>query len=502
LASFDFSTPLKVTVTYENCEDALSESEHDNFYECATPKLYNEYKTEENQYSKEYQNDESPPLINLDIENQYKMKCSCQRNHSENYIDVEPMKKRKCTQEANVNHAPNKSVFAVEIFVADRNKDIEKVIDKNRNTENAIDDTNKTQQTDKANTIKDFNDLNGYLNDLLFKVSESLIYVLEAYHLHLGNFIRYNDVKFVQESKKRYLHVRNHFFQLSYCTATTIILSRENDTKFIDDFLYNTVVVAKEKKQLLLTAQQIKPFFYDMISWVKQKKDLRNVPISNAPLLRRQLALPPKSMTAINPQSVASSNITVLNNMIREKTFQKNFNQPVRLHNIVSPNQAQIPSQTLLNHQQTRPNVDRLLSQSNVGAARNYNNRNNFSCSELHGTASTMFNRHRFDDSNRLPSNEAPLNQERYVDNCNPMNMRFLTSYEPLRQWNPQSSITENQEFNRNSDQFHIHSQDNIETLRSSVSTDSGFISPHQSGSPTYNMVRCNQTFYIGKWIF
>ncbi|KAL4707762.1 hypothetical protein ACJJTC_001708 [Scirpophaga incertulas] len=145
--------------------------------------------------------------------------------------------------------------------------------------------TNSLRQINEKKDDK-INEVNNYVENLLTKVSKALLYAMDAYYIHIGNVMkRQNDTLFIQNSKRRYERIKQHYFQLAYCTTDTIILPQENNDEFTQEFLKNTIKIAQELTMKTLTLQEVQPFYYDLILWVKNMKK-KTVELSPSSLLR------------------------------------------------------------------------------------------------------------------------------------------------------------------------------------------------------------------------
>ncbi|RVE44558.1 hypothetical protein evm_010804 [Chilo suppressalis] len=384
-----------------------------------------------------------------------------------------------------------------------KNPDIDEPQSNNNNL-NKIETKDATVAPLKNN--KNNKDSNNYIDDLLTKLSESLLHILEAYFNHISNVHLYNINDYrLQDSKRRFNCIKHHFFQLSYCTTNVIILSRENDTKFTDNFLDSTMKLAKQKN-MKISVQQIQPLYYELISWVKQVKKMQTLPINpvipnynNSSELRKYLARPPVSSAM--PDSINSSpkaKVSIHNSDTQKPEIRISLETDSQSNDIIKNRQLEYSSPNYYNRN-TQPgfaHVEQRYPNSQLLRSNNYqfgynltNDVQNFcrpNVSEVTATATTNKFKDCVAHENRCMVANCLCQNPSKVDMANPMNIRLPPTYQEANVWKNVS--TRENRYDNISKQYEDanNAYSNMDNI---LRPDSGFISPQQLNSPLENMV-------------
>ena len=151
---------------------------------------------------------------------------------------------------------------------------------------------------------------NTYIEDVLNKLSENIVRIMETFYYYgvkKGNVI---DLK----NENMFNHIKSYFFELSYTTVQSIILPQEQNERFINTFLDNTVQIANSKfKKWRCHRGHVLPFFKELIAWTKQKREYikkneRPCPSKQNVILKQQLIKP------LAPLNLPLSEIVTNNN--------------------------------------------------------------------------------------------------------------------------------------------------------------------------------------------
>lgn len=155
---------------------------------------------------------------------------------------------------------------------------------------NGSNDTLYKPQND-INNLSIFN----YFKELLSTVSEHMIYVMKSYQfyhrVHKNNNV---DQRLLEKAKNDFLRTRNHFFDLSYSSVLNIILPRYNDVTFVKIFLTNTVEIARSKFNNY-SYEHMQSLLLDMVTWVRKRQEqIQNMNVSSTvnSLLAQELQKP------------------------------------------------------------------------------------------------------------------------------------------------------------------------------------------------------------------
>lgn len=281
MAKFDFKTPVKITLLFEDSDDDLEivnenhqagnfETEINNStLEENSRKKNLQIETESQQNSKDSNETLLKQLMNATLKDLLNKTCRTGNQSKENELDKtipnlqidkpgnifnEPVCKCKISSEASFKQ-PAYFTFGAQ---------------------------NKTRQTKQYvahhhdHTTRAPLSLGG---DLLNTLSENLISVMVSfYHYRLNK----KDGDDYQKRKEAFIQLKDHYFELSYHTMVSIIIPQEHNKYFTNIFLQNTVTIANNKPGLGTCHRgHLEPIFIELLIWSKFKKSIIDQKVLN-----------------------------------------------------------------------------------------------------------------------------------------------------------------------------------------------------------------------------
>ncbi|CAG9786676.1 unnamed protein product [Diatraea saccharalis] len=500
MAIYDFNKPINVTIAYDDDnEDDTEVKSH--FYDCPTPKIHKETESENCKDKPKISTKkikDRPTVIQMLKENLLSKKDSKKKKKKKNYKKNKTSTEKK---ELDTNHSKLQESAKI-------------TTDKSLHSEKDLNDKDNGSKTDEKNDNGLKNnyssiDSDHYIDDLLTKVAEALLHILEAYFIHVANVqLNNSNPRIVQESKRRFNRIKQHFFQLSYCTTNIIILSRETDSKFTE-FFFNQTMKLAESKNMNITVQHIQPLYYELLSWAKQAKEIRSLPITpailtsnNTPELRKHLSQPTISSNNTysannNSQQHSTAKVSIYNSDSHKKEIRITLepslnNNPTKNHPLEHISQQHLNKNVqprFPTNEQIHSNIAPLRYNNFESGLYWHNNVRNFYMPNVPVVSATTANRDTFGNHNRCMAANC---QCQNINIVNPMNIRHPPTYNETIAWKNVTPRIEN-EPEYNTTKPNEDTNNTFYSIDYVRSPDSGFISPQQLNSPLENKVRVNE---------
>lgn len=113
--------------------------------------------------------------------------------------------------------------------------------------------------------------VDNYLKILLNTVSQHMLYIFDSYQYYVELTKISTSTTLIQNAKNNYFNIRRHFFDLSYSTVVSIIIPKSNEPSFVKNFLTDTVEMG-HSMSYNCSYEQIEAMYSDMITWVQKRQ--------------------------------------------------------------------------------------------------------------------------------------------------------------------------------------------------------------------------------------
>lgn len=174
----------------------------------------------------------------------------------------------------------------------------------------------KTQKSPTpANETQEF----VYVNKLLYRVSDSLLYIIKAFSLHTVVQNSNEDQNQINKSMTNFLRLKYKLFQLCFVIVENIMVPNAGNEEFIRQFTVDTIKLGSERS-VVCTQQQIEEVLKELLAWTHEKKNAHN----NTQVTIKEI---------LENHKTGSNESTFNNNLLLKTQLQK----PLKLPNNNSP---------------------------------------------------------------------------------------------------------------------------------------------------------------------
>lgn len=336
LASYDISKPTEVILSFDESDG--EQSPNTDFDENTT----NNHLSKDIKRSKAVSNRDSETLINelksniqelndMDPNTKFKeeyLKDKNLSNESEKYNDHPPTKFRKLlvgtetAEEKEVNNLDkNHFLESEKMGYCEPNAKLpEKVI---KIDTQKVRELCNAEPLRKTTTQKSPLSTNGtqefvYINKLLHRVSESLLFIIKAFSLHMLVQNRSEEQNQIDKSMTSFLRLKYQLFKLCFVTVKNIMVPNAGNEGFIRQFIVDTIKLSSEKN-IVCTQHQIEVILTELLAWTAEKKNALN----NTNLTMEQV---------LENHKIESIKLTCNNNILQKTNIEK----PSKLPNMNS----------------------------------------------------------------------------------------------------------------------------------------------------------------------
>lgn len=201
-----------------------------------------------------------------------------------------------------------------------------------------------------------------YVNKLLYRVSESLLFIIKAFSLHMSVQNSNEEQNQIDKSMTNFLSFKYKLFKLCFVIVENIMVPNAGKELFVKQFIADTIKLGCEKN-IVSTYHQIESILKEMLAWtannslnntkltveevLNNHKVETNKPIySNNLLLKNQLESPSKDPNInlhpeVNPMQLRPIKNTI--NAVSKSRVNSNFSQPQKYFT-AAPSPNSLPS--------------------------------------------------------------------------------------------------------------------------------------------------------------